>query len=229
MLVGTDGSLIADAAVRWAATEAGRRVAPTAEAAGPGPTVETSLAVGAANTRLVAATQEAQLLVVGNRGLGGFGSLLLGSVSSSVVTHAACPTVVVRGETQSQGPVVVGVDEVGASRPAIEAAFAAAQRVGVGVLAVHAYRSPGPLAIREEMASDVMTGEVSVARENYPEEQVRTHLARRSPVHELVEASQGAQVVVTGASGSGGFASHGIGSTSVTVIRHAHCPVLVQR
>lgn len=270
VLVGTDGSVIADAAVRWAASEAARRGAPlhvvhawvwplmkvplgpepgapaggglqaqadrtlseaaaTAEAAVPGLTVETSLVVGAANARLVAASQEAQLLVVGNRGLGGFGSLLLGSVSSSVVAHAACPTVVVRGETQSHGPVVAGVDEAGASRAAIGAAFAAAQRVGVGVLAVHAYRNPGPLSILEEMASDVMAGELCEAREKYPEVQVTTHLGRRSPVHELVKASQGAQLVVIGASGSGSFASLGIGSTSVAVIRHAHCPVLVQR
>ena len=203
--------------------------AATAEATVPGLTVRTSLLVGASAAQLVAASKDAQLLVVGNRGLGGFGSLLLGSVSSSLVAHAACSTVVVRGDTDSQGPVVVGVDEAGVSRAAVDAAFAAAQRVGVGVLAVHAYRSPGPSSVLEGMAGDVMAAELIEAREKYPEVLVTTHLGRRSPVHELVEASNGAQLVVVGASGSGSFASLGIGSTSIAVIRHAHCPVLVQR
>ncbi len=44
---------------------------------------------------LLDASDGCDLLVVGTRGGGGFGSLVLGSVSSQVVHHAKCPVVVV--------------------------------------------------------------------------------------------------------------------------------------
>jgi nucleotide-binding universal stress UspA family protein len=44
---------------------------------------------------LLAQGADATLIVVGRRGLGGFRSLLLGSVSQQVVQYATCPVVVV--------------------------------------------------------------------------------------------------------------------------------------
>jgi nucleotide-binding universal stress UspA family protein len=50
---------------------------------------------GFAASELIDASKDSDLLVVGSRGGGGFARLLLGSVTSQVVHHAACPVVVV--------------------------------------------------------------------------------------------------------------------------------------
>jgi nucleotide-binding universal stress UspA family protein len=52
---------------------------------------------GHAAQALVKASEDADLLVVGSRGHGDFGSILLGSVGLHCVHHAYCPVVVVRG------------------------------------------------------------------------------------------------------------------------------------
>jgi nucleotide-binding universal stress UspA family protein len=63
----------------------------------PQPTSVTTRAVsGLPAAELINASRDADLVVVGSRGGGGFASLLMGSVSSQVVHHAACPVVVIR-------------------------------------------------------------------------------------------------------------------------------------
>ena len=57
--------------------------------------VRTMLVQGSARTSLIEASKEADLLVVGRRGHGGFGGLLIGSVSSACVAYAHCPVLVV--------------------------------------------------------------------------------------------------------------------------------------
>ena len=62
-----------------------------------GPEVTVSVSVGDPAEELVKASRDADMLVVGSRGSGGFARLLMGSVSSQVTHHAACPVVIIPG------------------------------------------------------------------------------------------------------------------------------------
>lgn len=59
-------------------------------------TVERVVTEGPPVQALTAAARDADLLVVGSRGRGGFTGLLLGSVSTQCAQHAPCPVVIIR-------------------------------------------------------------------------------------------------------------------------------------
>jgi nucleotide-binding universal stress UspA family protein len=59
------------------------------------PEVTVSVTTGDVAKELVRASHDADMLVVGSRGSGGFATLRIGSVSSQVAHHAGCPVVVV--------------------------------------------------------------------------------------------------------------------------------------
>ena len=59
-------------------------------------TVEPTLVHGLSTSVLLREAEDADLVVVGSRGRGGFKELLLGSVSPQIMQHAPCPVVVVR-------------------------------------------------------------------------------------------------------------------------------------
>jgi nucleotide-binding universal stress UspA family protein len=59
----------------------------------------TELHQGGAAGVLIQASRDAQMLIVGSRGHGGFVGLLLGSVSSAVAGHARCPVLVMHDDT----------------------------------------------------------------------------------------------------------------------------------
>jgi nucleotide-binding universal stress UspA family protein len=80
--------------VRQAAEEATRKAVDAVGA--PGPASVTVRAVsGIASQELVNASSDADLVVLGSRGGGGFAQLLLGSTTNQVVNHSTAPVVVI--------------------------------------------------------------------------------------------------------------------------------------
>ena len=192
---------------------------------------------------LLGESAHAEILVLGDRGLGGFTGLLIGSVAVEVTAHASCPVIVVRGsEPDRTGPrpepVVVGVDGSPTSEAATAFAFEAASLRRVPLVAVHVWRdvlvdaTMAPLLDWDVIDSDereVLAERLAGWTEKYPDVPVRRLVARDRPARALVEESGRAQLVVVGSRGRGGFHGLLLGSVSQALLHHAHCPVAVVR
>ncbi|BCJ57113.1 universal stress protein [Micromonospora endophytica] len=214
-----------------------------AEAGKVAPEVPVTGAVidGAATPVLLAEARDAALIVLGNRGLGGFAGLLLGSVAVQVSAHADCPVLVIRGESRADGPVVVGVDGSELSQQAVRFAFEEAAWRGSDLVAVHAWLYPTPagpgdilplvydLDAFREAEERTLAEAVAGWSERYPEVTVRRRLVRGSPASALVEESRDAQLTVVGARGRGALKGLLLGSVSHTVLHHAHSPLAIVR
>ncbi|MCK7638199.1 universal stress protein [Corynebacterium pygosceleis] len=187
------------------------------------------------------------MIVMGSRGLGGLSGMVMGSVSAAVVSHANCPVVVVREDSGVRdetryGPVVVGVDGSGTSRKAIEYAFAEASARGAELIAVHTWMDmqvqtslAGLSAAQEQWVTIEEEQEALLAERlagfasEYPDVPVKRLVTRDRPVRALSDAAQGAQLLVVGSHGRGGFKGMLLGSTSRALLQSAPCPMMVVR
>jgi nucleotide-binding universal stress UspA family protein len=143
------------------------------------------------------------------------------------------------------GPkVVVAVDGSAGSRAALEFAVADAARRGVPVEAVIAYRWPDYLMdfdvmgtadiermrarLRAEAEGRVraQVDEVT-AQATGPLPQISVRAVHGAPAQALIQASQGADLLVVGSRGHGEFSSMLLGSTSMQLALHVTCPVTV--
>jgi nucleotide-binding universal stress UspA family protein len=204
------------------------------------PDLQVSGAIGTGSPQrgLLAVAEEAAMIVVGARGVGGFAGLLMGSVSGQVAEHAGCPVAVVRPAAGSATDVVVGIDGSPQSARALELGLAEARRTGGTLTALHAYRYP-PVAAAyapnpgyqdaslRELAEQTLADALDDVEARNPDVKIERRIDHGPAARVLLAAADGAAVLVVGARGLGGFTGLIAGSVSQQVLRHAHCPVLI--
>jgi nucleotide-binding universal stress UspA family protein len=194
-----------------------------AQAVAPGLDVTTSLPESAPIPALLHRSRQAGLLVVGSRGLGEVGGLLLGSVGARLAIEAVCPVVVVRGSTTPRGPVVVGIADHDDTEALIAFAFAHAARTATALTLAHVSAegsaSPSRLALPEHS--------LALWQERFPEVAVVQASLNGHPGKTLVHAAAQASLLVVGSHHRHEISALMLGSVSQTVLHHAACPVAI--
>jgi nucleotide-binding universal stress UspA family protein len=255
IVVGYDGSEPADAAVDWAAAQAQHRGLPllvvsVIDSAGEPQEEATRLAaqgaqraeksaesieitavgrVGQVPATLIESAQDADLLVLGTRGRSELAGAIVGSVTFSVSAHAACPVVVVRGQTASPGPdrpVIVGVDGSLCARIALRCAADVASRTGATLRVVNVYSSDRRPA-QKTSAEQLAHAAAYAAAQVHSDLELQELTAAGSAAEQLVRLAEGCGLLVVGTRGFGGFAGLLLGSVGHGVLHSAPCPVMI--
>ena len=224
------------------------------EAAG-GSVTQSHVRMGRPDEEIVTLAEElgAGLIIMGSRGWGGIRRALMGSVSDSVVRHAHCPVMVVRGERREEEeaastfPTKILLATDGSEEATLAARTAAdiAQKTESELHVLHTggvpvYIDPGPEALRvahgaaEETVRREAQGVLDAQAEQIEAgggKVTRTHVRLGRPDEEIVILADeiGAGLVMMGSRGLGGIRRLLLGSVSDSVVRHAHCPVMVVR
>ncbi|WP_406375520.1 universal stress protein [Streptomyces sp. NBC_00647] len=207
--------------------------------------VETVATEEGAAHALACETADAVLTVVGTRGLGALTGPVFGSVSLRLAALTQGPLLVVRGDHPCDDgqDVLLGLaDET--DTPAAEYAFQEAERRGARLRVLHSWshrhitpelpsliptRSPGQEhMVREAQAEEAVPRyALTQLQDRYPGVTVETRTVRAAPGDELLAATRKAAVVVIGAHRRASVLGPRLGPVAHTLLRRAHCPVVV--
>jgi nucleotide-binding universal stress UspA family protein len=192
----------------------------------------------------VARDEEAELLVVGNRGRGNVRAAVLGTVSGELASNAPCPVAIVprRAPLAPVAPtatIVCGVDESDGGRAALAVADDLAARLWARLVLVHvqpSLRLPGvstvPGAVDELRRIEQAEGEALIERlaaDHWTASHAEARVAFGEAGGALLEvaAAEGADLLVVGTRGHGAVKRALLGSVSARVASAGGCPVVV--
>jgi nucleotide-binding universal stress UspA family protein len=139
--------------------------------------------------------------------------------------------------------IIAGVDGSETSRSALRWAYDEAAHHGASLTVVMTWHPPtlpqsppyGSLTEKDYEsqpkleALGVLDGLVAELEPRTPEVDIRTSIEEGNPAKVLIERSKGADLMVVGSRGHGGFAGMLLGSVSQHLVAHADCPVVVVR
>ena len=201
--------------------------------------VTTALQTGAPAGALLNAVEGARVLVVGSARKSRAERIVLGTTSLSVVAHAPCPVILVPDDaaTSGDGRVVVGIDGSAHSRLAFRHALEAAALRGRRVTTVTSWNvevengvvvtEPGSPEWEtvDKRYRDMAERTIAADRDAHPEIDVTVEVHHGRAADRLVEVAQGADLLLVGSRGRGGFRGMLLGSVSQRVLGRATCPV----
>jgi nucleotide-binding universal stress UspA family protein len=186
---------------------------------------------------LLDSAANADMLVVGARGLGGFGGLLLGSVSQHCVHHATTPTVIVRtGSDTPTSKIVVGIDGSDHAHRALVWAADEARRRHAPLTVVHGYTALpfGAYPYSTMTIDPTLMPHAAANVIKHALAQIDTSGIDTTPVtspggaaQAVLEQADDAALVVVGSRGLGALKRLLLGSVATQVVHHASCSVAV--
>ena len=185
---------------------------------------------------------DADLLVVGSRGLGTVQRILMGSQSEEIVHHAQVPVLVIRGAEDFWPParIVIGEDFSDDARKAGELVASIGELYGAQGLLVYSHPDlpevpPGETRSRVENLTEMRERDESMLEDRARElEEIlggrpETRISGGYPANVLLEASQEMRpsLVAVGSRGLAGLIRTRLGSVSTKVVTAARGPVLI--
>ena len=137
--------------------------------------------------------------------------------------------------------IVVGIDGSAESKQALRWAAAEARLRGTTLRVVHAWAFPyfasglgiEPVLDAEvietgrRLAGELVDGELAELGDGASGIQVERAVVEGAPAPVLIEAAEGADLLVVGARGRGGFSGLLLGSVSQQCAHHASCPLVI--